>query len=76
MIFTVKFNETSQRLKANFGEVQYVTVGEMTDYNYLDNRPMIESVTLEGDKSFSDLGLVEMSNEEILNIAKQIFKGE
>lgn len=35
------------------------------DYNLLDHKPSIESVTLIGNKSFSDLGLERLTNSEI-----------
>lgn len=75
MKFDVKFNETSQRLKANFDNVQYIAVGETSDYSKLTNKPKIEGVTLQDDKSFIDLGLTEVSNQEILEIAKKILGG-
>lgn len=37
----------------------------MLDYNNLDNKPSIESVTLIGDNTFSDLGLDPLTNSEI-----------
>ena len=36
-----------------------------SDYNVLSNRPKIEDVTLEGDKSFEDLGLSSLTNTEL-----------
>lgn len=36
-----------------------------SDYNVLSNRPKIETVTLEGDKSFEDLGLSSLTNTEL-----------
>lgn len=75
MKFDVQFNETNQRLEADFGNIQYVTVGESTDYTKLTNKPSIEGVTLEGNRAFIDLGLVEVSNAEILEIAKKILGG-
>ena len=37
-----------------------------SDYEALLNKPQIESVTLEGNKSFDDLGLSSLTNSEIL----------
>lgn len=38
------------------------------DYNRLDNRPSIESVLLEGDKTFAQLGLLDITEQEIDNL--------
>ena len=45
------------------------------DYEKLRNKPSIEDVELLGNKSFLDLGLTEMPNQEILEIAKQVLGG-
>lgn len=47
------------------------TVGGTRDYNDLDNKPSINTITLIGDKSFSDLGLQPMTNEMIEDILSQ-----
>lgn len=39
-------------------------VGTM-DYERLSNKPMIEGVELEGDKTFEDLNLHTLTNEEL-----------
>ena len=44
------------------------SVKVIRDYNQLKNRPKIEGVTLVGDKSFEELGFLEMSNSEIQDI--------
>ena len=44
------------------------SVKVIRDYNQLKNRPKIEGVTLVGDKTFEELGLLEMSNSEIQDI--------
>lgn len=46
-----------------YGEVN-VNVSA-SNYNELYNKPQIESVTLEGDKSFADLGLNEITPQDI-----------
>lgn len=38
------------------------------DYNDLDNKPSINEVVLVSNKSFEDLGLVDMTNMEIENL--------
>lgn len=77
MKFQVKFNQTDQRLDADFGDVQIIDTGSggTTDYEALTNKPSIEGVELIKDKSFVDLGLTEVSNQEILEIAKKILGG-
>lgn len=42
--------------------------GGTTNYNELQNKPQIEDVTLTGDKTFEDLGLISLSNTEIENL--------
>lgn len=44
-----------------------------SDYNDLANKPSIEDITLQGNKTFEDLGMSEMSNVEIQNIYNQVF---
>lgn len=38
------------------------------DYEVLRNKPAIESVTLTGDKTFSDLGLSAIEADDLLEI--------
>lgn len=38
------------------------------DYNVLINKPQIESVELIGNKTFEELGLVELSGEDLIVI--------
>ena len=40
----------------------------VTDYTLLTNRPQIEGVTLDGDKTFEDLNLAGLSNLDIENM--------
>ena len=40
----------------------------VADYNDLANKPQIEGNILEGNKTFEDLSLIRMSNQEIENI--------
>lgn len=69
--FRAKFNEEDilhaafdeeESLSAKFGEIQKVST---TDYNDLYNKPKIEGVTLQGDKSFPELGLRTVTEQEI-----------
>ena len=43
-------------------------VSGTTDYERLKNKPSIESVTLTGNKNFPDLGLSEISSDDLLEI--------
>lgn len=36
-----------------------------SDYNRLSNKPKIEGITLEGDKTFEDLNLQVLTNKEL-----------
>lgn len=40
----------------------------MNDYDLLKNKPSIESVVLEGDKTFVELGITKLSNSDIETI--------
>ena len=42
-----------------------IHVNYVSDYDLLQNKPQINSVTLQADKSFEDLGLKGISNLEI-----------
>ena len=49
-------------------DFQFGIPASITDYNQLTNRPQIEGVTLEGDKTYSELNLEAISGETITNI--------
>lgn len=38
---------------------------QSSDYNVLSNRPKIEGVLLEGDKTFEELNLQRLTNQEL-----------
>lgn len=40
----------------------------MNDYDLLKNKPSIESVVLDGNKTFAQLGLTKLSNSDIETI--------
>lgn len=42
--------------------------GGTRDYEKLINKPQIESVTLIGNKTFEDLGLEELSGDDLIRI--------
>lgn len=52
----------SQQLHANFGEATKVST---SNYNDLYNKPQIEGVTLQGNKTFPELGLGTVTDQEI-----------
>jgi hypothetical protein len=45
----------------------------MSDYNQLDNKPTINGVVVEGDLTLSDIGILEMSPEEVNEIFLETF---
>lgn len=44
------------------------------DYEHLENKPSIESVTLTGNKDLQDLGITEISNQEIEDMLSKVFE--
>ena len=47
---------------------------KLYDYEKLINKPQIEGVTLIGNKQLSDLGLKEISNQNIEDILSKVFE--
>lgn len=79
--FQVEFEEASsldacftesEGMTADFGEVMKVST---SDYNGLSNKPQINEVTLQGNKTFDELGDHTLSNLEIKAIFDRIFNG-
>lgn len=58
---STRFNEDT-RLQGEIDEI--IAEGGTSDYNKLRNKPKIESVTLQGDKSFPELGIFIDPDEE------------
>lgn len=54
-----------ESMGADFGEVQKVST---SDYNDLYNKPQIEGVTLQGNKTFPELGLGTITEQDVDNI--------
>ena len=54
--------------KLNYGPTK------LYDYEKLINKPQIEGVTLIGNKQLSDLGLKEISNQNIEDILSKVFE--
>lgn len=50
------------------GVIDKVETAFVADYTVLENKPQIEGVTLEGNKTFPELHLNSMSNIEIENL--------
>lgn len=48
--------------------------GGTNDYEALINKPKINDVTLTGNKTFEELGLRSVTNTEISEIIKSVFK--
>lgn len=76
----IEANEKAVSLDAsNSGSVNISVdkglAGGTNDYNELINKPMINTVTLSGDKDFEDLGIEYMTNEQIDEIFKNAFRG-
>lgn len=65
----ISFKET-KNMNAKFGEVHMV---HTDNYEDLLNKPKIEGVTLIGDKTFVELGLAEITPQDIDDI---IFGGD
>lgn len=49
-------------------DVVVVNTGGTDDYRKLVNKPSIESVTLVGNKTFGDLGVTTVTNQQILDL--------
>lgn len=50
------------------GNITYGNGSGTDDYNKLKNKPQIETVELEGNKTFEELGLIGMEADDILSI--------
>lgn len=70
--FDLQYSENDKSFDEEFGEVHEVVEN---NYEKLRNKPQIENIEMVGNKSFEDLGITEISNLEILEIAKKILYG-
>lgn len=68
--FGLSPNDEDEEFTVEFGEV--INDGGTYDYNELDNKPQINGNTLEGDKTFEDLGAESLTNIDIENIINSI----
>lgn len=55
----------------SFGSDVKPVIGTAMDYNLASNKPSINGVILEGNKSNEELKITAISNEEIENLLKQ-----
>lgn len=62
--------KTQSKLK---GALKYSGYSIGDDYNTLKNKPKIEGVELKDNKTFEELGLLEVSNIELKEIFDKIF---
>ena len=62
---SVRVRDTGGEVRMRVNESIRPGSGGSSDYEDLSNKPSIESVTLMGNKTFSDLGLTPLTNEEI-----------
>lgn len=49
---------------------EQINQGGSTNYNMLSNKPQINSVELEGNKSFDDLGMSPITNMDLLSLLR------
>lgn len=66
---TGSIDNQTQTLNANMSIPK--SAGVQDDYDKLKNLPQIESVTLQGNKTFDELGMSECSNQDIINLFKE-----
>lgn len=52
------------------GNVSIPTNVGTSDYNKLKNLPSVENIELRGNKTFAELGLEEVTNQDILDMFK------
>lgn len=69
--FNASFRE-SNNMNARFGDVQVVETG---NYDPLINKPRIEGNELIGDKTFLQLGLLEITPQEIDDMFDELIYG-
>lgn len=67
---TVSPAVSSNGIQASASVVNKVQVTNTSNYDLLSNKPQIESVELQGNKTFNDLGLSSISNMRLEQIIK------
>lgn len=61
---------SSQKINASAKVKTEIEINSTSDYNLLKNKPQIESVELDGNKTFNDLGLSNISNMRLEQLIK------
>ena len=67
---TVSPTIADNKIPASAKVVNEIEVNNTSNYDLLNNKPQIESVELQGNKTFNDLGLSNISNMRIEQIIK------
>ena len=67
-----EYSSDEEDISADFGTVMR-TGGGVRNYERLTHKPSINEIELNGDKSFTDLGLSELTNIEIAEIVNRVF---
>lgn len=64
------FKDAPSKISVKFESKIVPVIGSSFDYSLLDNKPQINGVVLQGNKSNEDLNINSISNEEIERILK------
>ena len=76
MVVKVQFNDNELAFENNFEAFQTVTEEvPVSDYDDIINKPSINGVELKGDLTFKDLGIKEIPNSAIEEIARETLFG-
>lgn len=76
MVVKVQFNDNELAFENNFEAFQTVTEEvPVSDYDDIINKPSINGVELKGDLTFEDLGIKEIPNSAIEEIARETLFG-
>ena len=76
MVVKVQFNDNELAFENNFEAFQTVTEEvPVSDYDDIINKPSINGVELKGDLTFEDLGIKEIPNSTIEEIARETLFG-
>lgn len=70
----VNIKEDTNNVSTNISGIDFVSIGGVADYEKLKNKPSINDVTLEGNKTIEEIGIESISNFEIEEIFNNIFK--
>lgn len=71
IVFSPKFSDMNENFSPKFGQdIRPVFGSGTTDYNELANKPKINGVFLQGDKTNEELHIGSISNMELESILK------